>query len=417
MTENNPQDPYYEDVIDLRELVRTLFKYKWIIIAVTILSALVALITSKFLIPPKYEAAAHVGISQPTFEVDLEPSINNPPPLDDYHLFIEITKPLPELAEATDVWLVVCEEMDLTCLGKGNEKPELEATLIGTSQLKLSVISEDPEQAAEFANLWAKEVIKRWNTLYGNEDIDLAQLEGEVARALETWNNAQNALEDYLPENKINVAEVQLSQAKGELARCLKEIEDSEGIIRDADSLDARLAGQNQSGVLLIGDALSLVGLLQRTTGGVSGMQFQITGSDIYGPEYTIANTRETLIDLVSALKNQNEALEIQLTGLEIEITTLALEKEVEQYKLDQLKQERDRARSNYRALAGYLDETLIALEHDGQAAYCVVKAVVPWEAESNTLINTALAGMLGLMLSIGGVFVYTWWTKEEESV
>jgi len=55
------------------------------------------------------------------------------------------------------------------------------------------------------------------------------------------------------------------------------------------------------------------------------------------------------------------------------------------------------------------LDETLIALEHDSQAAYCVAKAVAPQEGESNTLINTALAGMVGLMLSVGVVFFYEW--------
>ncbi len=416
MSENH-EPTYYDDVIDLRELVKTLLKYKWIIIGATVLAALAAFLTSKFLLPPKYEASAYIGITLPSFEVDLEPSINNPSPLDDYRLLTETTKALPGLAEAVEVWISVCEVMDLTCQGEGNEKPELEAALIGTSQLKLTVTCEDPQRSAEFANFWAKEVIKRWNTLYGNENIDLAQLEGEVSQALETWNTAQNALEDYLPESQINVVEVQLSQAKGELARYLRDIEANEGIIRDASSLDARLGGQNQSDKLLIGDALSLVGLLQRTTGGVSGTQFQITGTDIYGQEYKVADARETLMDLVSALENQNEDLGLQIADLEKEINTLALEKEVEQFKLDQLKQERNRARNNYQALAGYLDETVIALEHNGKAAYCVARAVVPLEDESSTLINTALAGMVGLMLSTGGVFAYTWWTSEEENV
>ncbi len=411
MSEHNPPDSvYYEDMIDLRALVKTLLKYKWIIVSVTLLAVLAAFLTSRYLLPPKYEAAAHIGITLPSFEVDLEPSINNPSPLDDYRLLTETTKALPELAEAVEVWLSVCEEMNLNCQGEGNEKPELEAALIGTSQLKLSVISENPEQAAEFANLWAEEVVTRWNLIYGIENIDLIRLEEEVTQSLKNWNTAQKMLEDYLPESKINVAEVQLNQAKGKLARYLEAIEDNEGIIRDAGSLDTRLGGQIQSSKLLIGDALSLVGLLQRTTGEVSGTQFQVTGTDIYGQEYTIAETRETLYDLISALENQNDTLEIQLTGLETEITQLALEREIEQYRIDLLEQERDRARSNYQALSGYLDETLIAEKHDGQAAYCVARAVVPLEGESKTLINTALAGMVGLMIAIGVVFFCEWW-------
>ncbi len=415
MSEHKPSDSvYYEDMIDLRELIRTLLKYKWIIIASTLLAALGAFATSKFLIPSQYEASAHIGITLPSFEVNLEPSINNPSPLDDYQMFIEFTKSLPELAEAVEVWLSVCEELNLTCLGEGNDKPELEAILIGTNQLKLTVTSKNPERSAEFANLWAEEMIKRWNRLYGSENIDLFQMEGEVTQALETWNTAQSALEEYLPDSQINVVEVQLTQAKGKLARYLREIENNEGIIRDAGSLDVRLGGQNQSGKLLMGDALSLMGLLQRTTGEVSGTQFQVTGTDIYGQEFMVSEARKTLTDLISALENQNETLEIQLDELEVEITTLVLEKESEQHKITLLEGERDRAQNNYQALSGYLDETVIALEH-GQAAYCVARAVVPLEDESNTLINTALGGIFGLMLSTGGIFIFTWWCSDEE--
>lgn len=76
----------------------------------------------------------------------------------------------------------------------------------------------------------------------------------------------------------------------------------------------------------MIGDALSLVGLLQRTTDGDGGIQFQLTGTDIYGREYTIADARETMKYLVSAMENQNEDLGIQLAELEGEINNIALE-------------------------------------------------------------------------------------------
>jgi len=370
MTENKTQDPsYFDDVIDLQELVKTLLKYKWIIIAATLLAAIGVFATNKFLLPPQYETSAQIGITQPSFEVDLEPSINNLSPLDDYRIFIESTKSLPELAEAVEVWLSVCEELNLTCLGEGNDKPNLEATLIGTNQLKLTVTSINPERSAEFANLWAEEVTKRWNILFSRENIDIFQLEGEVTQALEYFNVAQKRLEEYLPKSQLNVVEVQLNQAKEKLARYLREIESNESIIRDAASFDARLGGQNQSDKLLIGDALSLVGLLQRTTGEVSGTQFQVTGTDIYGQEFTISEARQTLTDLISALENQNETLKIQLDGLEVEINTLVLEQESEQFQITLLKQERDRTQNKYQALSRYLDETMIDIEYNTQAA------------------------------------------------
>ena len=419
MTENKPQDPnYYEEVIDLRALVRILLNYKWIVIAATLLTALTAFLTIKFILSPKYIASVHIGIRQPTFEVYLEPSINNPSPLNDYRTFIELTKPLPAFAKADEVWISVCEEMNIICMGEGNDSPVLEATLIGSSHLRLSVTSGSPERSTEFANLWAEELINRWNMLYGSENIDLIQVEKEVAQALENWNTARNALVKYLPESQINVVEVQLNQAKQKLAIYLGEIEDNESILRDADALDFRLGRQSQSSKLLIGDALSLVGLLQRTTGDVNGTQFNITGTDIYGQEYTIAESRKTLADLVSALENQNDDLEIQLVDLEGEITALALERQAEKYHITLLEQERDRALSDYQLLSEYMDEAQIAPEYEGLFAYIVAKAVVPQdESGLSTIILVAIAGMMGLMISVVSVFVYAWWNSENEAV
>jgi len=254
--------------------------------------------------------------------------------------------------------------------------------------------------------------------LYGSENIDLIQVEKEVAQALENWNTARNALVKYLPESQINVVEVQLNQAKQKLAIYLGEIEDNESIVRDADALDFRLGRQSQSSKLLIGDALSLVGLLQRTTGDVNGTQFNITGTDIYGQEYTIAESRKSLADLVSALENQNDDLEIQLVDLEGEITALALEREAEQYHIALLEQERDRALSDYQLLSEYMDEVQIAPEYEGLFAYIVAKAVVPQdESGLSTIILVAIAGMMGLMISVVSVFVYAWWNSENEAV
>jgi len=419
MTENKPQDPYYyEEMIALRTLGRILWNYKWIVIAATLLTALTAFLTIKFILSPKYEASAHIGIKQPRFVVYLEPSINNPSPLNNYRTFMELTSPLSAFAEADEVWISVCEEMNIICMGEGNNSPVLEATLIGSSHLRLSVTSGSPERSTEFANLWAEELINRWNMLYGSENIDLIQVEKEVAQALENWNTARNALEEYLPESQINVVEVQLNQAKQKLAIYLGEIEDNESIVRDADTLDFRLGRQSQSSKLLIGDALSLVGLLQRTTGDVNGTQFNITGTDIYGQEYTIAESRKSLADLVSALENQNDDLEIQLVDLEGEITALALERQAEQYHITLLEQERDRALSDYQLLSEYMDEAQIAPEYEGLFAYIVAKAVVPQEESGlSTIILVAIAGIMGLMISVVSVFVYAWGKSENEAV
>ncbi len=76
MTEQNSQNPnYYEDIIDLRGLVKTILNYKWIIIGVTVIAALGALLISAFILSPKYEANAYVTITEPVIRAELESSI------------------------------------------------------------------------------------------------------------------------------------------------------------------------------------------------------------------------------------------------------------------------------------------------------------------------------------------------------
>jgi len=418
MSEHKTPDPvYYEDMIDLRQLVKTSLKYKWVIICVTVLATLAAFLTSKFLIPEHYETSAHIGIRRPTFKADLEPGIENPSTLQNYQDLIQMTQSLPELAEADDIWLSVCQQMELPCRGEDNNRPDLEAALIGTNQLKLTVTCKDPDQSAEFANLWAKEIINRWNELYGNESINLEQIQQELENARQLWSETQQSLESYLPQSKISVVEVQLFHAKNKLSLYLQEIENNHSLIRDAESFDNRLTGLDQNGNLPVGDSLNLISLQMRTSGAVSEVQFQLPGEEILGSGYSAETARKSLKELILSLEDQNNLLEGDLPALEADITSLALELENENYKVQQLRHERDRAYDAFQVITGYLDETEINQSNQMKSAYNVAYAWVPVESSGlSTMIITTLAGIVGLMIAIGGVLVHSWWTEEGEN-
>ena len=422
MTEHNPPNSvYYDDMIDLRQLVKTFWNYKWIIIATTLVAALAAFLTSKYLLREQYEASAHIGIRRPTFSADLEPGIENPSTLQDYRDLTDLTKSLPALAEADDVWLTVCQQMELNCQGKDRDEPDLEASLIGTNQLKLTVTCKDPELSAEFANLWAEEVIHRWNRLYGNESINLEQIQEEVENARQLWSKTQQSLKAYLPLSKINVVEVQLFQAKDKLSLYLNEIESNQNLIRDAQALDVRLNRLDQNRVLPVGESLTLIALQLRTSGEASDQaseaQFQLPSEQILGVGYSVEAARESIRELISALESQNTSLEGDLPVIEGEITSLAVELEDENYKVQQLTHDRDRAYQVFQFLSGYLDETEINQNNQMKAAYNVAQARVPvGSSGQSALMMAALAGMVGLIISAGGVLVYSWWTSEGEN-
>ena len=80
---------------------------------------------------------------------------------------------------------------------------------------------------------------------------------------------------------------------------------------------------------------------------------------------------------------------------------------------LTQFTMKRDQSQRLYAALLqGQLVVT--ALAQSSKVASVSVEAVPPEKAVSRkTLMNTALAGILGLMLSVFGVLAMNWWRSE----
>jgi capsular polysaccharide biosynthesis protein len=67
---SNHNEEYIE--IDLREYIRTLWKNKWIIIILVIISVLAAGLYSKYITKPKYQARATLLILPSTYKTSLE---------------------------------------------------------------------------------------------------------------------------------------------------------------------------------------------------------------------------------------------------------------------------------------------------------------------------------------------------------
>ena len=408
--DNFPSNQATIGLFDIRQYINLINRHKWVVIGLSLLFALLGFIISAFVLPPKYEASALLGVTNPSVEVNLESTINELYPLDDFRQLTEATKGLPNLAESDDVLLTVCEEMDLVCLGDGNDLPDVEAELVGTNQLKLVVISDEPSVSADFANHWSAEIIKRWERMYGNADIDLDELQSELDIAYNDWYKAQKTLEAYLPESEINYLDIQLTQARNSLLSYLDEIKWNELIIQDAKSYSDRLGFQDQTRNLLIGDSLSLIGILQRMSGGLSGTQLQLADSNLYGEGFSVSNGRDLSNEVVITLENENNQLRTKVSELESEIIDLSVLLEQEQARIQVLEQERDKLWSSYQSQQLFYEEVRIAKLNNYQVANTLSNAVEPDEEESVTLIITALSLITGLILSLFGFLIYDWW-------
>ena len=402
---DNREPYYYEDVIDLRELVQTLLDYKWVVVGVTLLAALAAFLVSTFYLPPQYQASSFVTLTEPIIRAELDPSIQVSPNLPD-------TDGLAELAEADAMIRVVSKDLGLKV--EDLRSFEWQASMQGQSQLKLQVTAPTADFAAEAANRWAELMVSHLNDLYGTGDQTLETLEREVKLAKEEWTTAQTALEDYLPQSRVDVLEVRLAERKDMLSDTLTRIEYNQDLVRDIQTLKAQVDNLKSEQDLSTGKALSIIALQQRASGGISGAQFQIQGGEILGAEYTLEEGMEELDGLLSAILNQNREIQEELTAIEESILNFSQELESERFAVEQLKQERDLARTAYTALANQLEETKITQAQEEHSAKVGVEAVVPHTyVNPNEWLNMALAGLIGFFVTIGFVLIHDWWEDE----
>ena len=402
---DNREPYYYEDVIDLRELVQTLLDYKWVVVGVTLLAALAAFLVSTFYLPPQYQASSFVTLTEPIIRAELDPSIQVSPNLPD-------TAGLAELAEADAMVRVVSTDLGLKV--EEVRAFEWQASMQGQSQLMLQVTAPTADFAAEAANRWAELMVSHLNDLYGTGDQTLETLEREVKLAKEEWTTAQTALEDYLPQSRVDVLEVRLAERKDMLSDTLTRIEYNQDLVRDIQTLKAQVDNLKSEQDLSTGKALSIIALQQRASGGISGAQFQIQGGEILGAEYTLEEGMEELDGLLSAILNQNREIQEELTAIEESILNFSQELESERFAVEQLKQERDLARTAYTALANQLEETKITQAQEEHSAKVGVEAVVPHTyVNPNEWLNMALAGLIGFFVTIGFVLIHDWWEDE----
>lgn len=397
---------YYEKIIDVRELVNLQLRFKWYTIATTLLAAVAVFAISSFLITPQYQTSAFVAIIEPSINAELDPRVQVSPSIPD-------ASSLSGLAEADEIIDEVIRELGYEDTYKGNI-PDVEAALQGNSQLRLKVTTEDPVRSKEIANRWAEVLVSRLNDIFGTGELRLEEIEAEVNKARESWISAQGALESYLPQSRVDVLEVQLSEEKRRLNQYLNHIDANNRLIMDAQAFEARLAEKGPTNEITLGDTLSLIALQQRSSGGVQGTQLQLSSEQITDGRFTVSSALDIIDVLVRSVENQNEKLSENVNESENAIVKLTVELESEKHKLERLIQERDLARSSYQALASQLEETRITQSQDGKTAQIAAKALAPRRPSGpNTLINTAIAAVVGFLFSVSVVFIYDWYKEE----
>lgn len=399
-----------EEEIDLREYIEVLIRHwKWIA-ALAIVAAVVALVVS-FLLPPTYEATALVVITQPRYVMRFDPK---------FETVNDIQQPYnayPALAMSDDLMLETMAALNPPLPEEAQDLTDFRETLEAASGSDPSVVElrarhNDAEMAAHVANTWADVFVTQVNNLYDESVQDARFFEEQLVAADGVLKKAEQALIEFEARNQSTVLSAQIGALRSQLSAYLEAQNAIELVIQDAASLKARLALQAEDTSSLADDVAAL--LLQIEALSLKGeVPLQLQLGDKSLSDMTKQGLLAFLDALVITLGTQSDELETRIAQAEPEI--LRLQGELQQFttERDRLTRARDVAQDTYTSLARKVDEAHIAAQDESGEVRLASYAAVPTEPLSpRKMLNTVVAGMLGLFVGVFGTFAVEYWRQ-----
>ncbi|MBU0702441.1 MAG: hypothetical protein KKC18_01055, partial [Chloroflexi bacterium] len=293
--------------------------------------------------------------------------------------------------------------------------------------------SQDPEAAARIANGWIELFVAQANEVYGGQGAeDVPFFEGQLTQAQEALDAADRALTAFQGRNQGAILEAQLASARQDLEDYLVELRGIERTVRNAQSLRASVAERPADE--LVGPEDNLAALLLQTYAfnirasrpaqatsfdaeeAQSSVRLEISDSALLSLERTGGELAAFLDDLMATLATWEEDIEAQVAALEPQI--LALQQQVEAARAEESRLSRAQrvAQETQVTLARKVEEARIAAEDATGEVRLASQAGVPRKPVGpRKMLNTAVAGALGLMVGVFGAFALEWWRGDEE--
>jgi capsular polysaccharide biosynthesis protein len=424
----------YDDEIDLRAIVLALWKALWKarlpIIIVTLVAAVAAFVVSFWFTPRQYQATAYVFIDQPVVEFSKSISATDPalflPTLPDLKVVVKLST-APELLES-----VLKDPAVVAAIG--NEEISISdmvtAVDVGTDQLSLQVTDTNPQRAALLANTWAEKVTAMLNATYGLGALAQA-LDSRGLQYQQNYEQAQAALEEAVSISRVDALSAQLQREQVDLRCVLDNASQNLRVLDDLQFFEQGLNGVSGETSLSLGDGLALTTIRQRSLTSqlcqfesqsqsvpipstsiqnASDFTMQIDSASFAG--FTVSKALEAITQMRAGLQAQLTRLQSDQSRLEQEIPQLQRDLENANARLTQFTLKRDQSQGLYSNTVQIQQRVTTVLTQSLKVATVSVEAV-PEAVSRKTLMNTAVAGMVGLMLSVFGVLAMKWWRNE----
>ncbi len=406
-----------EDEIDLREYIDVIRRRWKLIVGVTVVAVIAAAVVS-FLLPPTYEAASVVLITEPRYQMQFEPRFET---VDQWQ---PAYKAFPELATSDGVLQTVVEAYQPSPAAQIEEwrlkalKEMAEATSQGDPSLvKLTVSCRSPEDAAGIANVWADRLVARGNDIYSEGEDDVSFFEGQAAQAEQTLEEAEQALISFQARDRASIVSTQLGSYRQTQSDYLADQRAITYLIQDIQGLRDQLAQQPEDQPATLGDELTSLFLQVKAFNAEAATPVELqVGSAESLSQKSRAEQVGFLEDLVGTLEAKSAAIDERLAELEPRI--LELQEELQQIRTEEHRLQRAQtvAEETYMSLTRKLEEARISAQEGNGILQVGSHAAAPEEpASPNKKLNVAVAGALGLMVGVFGVFFIEFMEGEEQ--
>ncbi len=407
--------PGYADEIDLRLIFGTLWKSRRVIVIATLAVAVLTFIISYWVLPRTYESTAYVFIGAPVVDFVEAADFSGfsiSPTLPDIKAVVELAS-APGLLQSVleDPSVIAALGDDEIVLSSLTESMTV-ASDLGKDQISLQITDTDPKRAALLANTWAKTVTETVNDTYGLGAIAQA-LDSQVSQANQDYEQAQVILTDALSTSQVNALNAQLDSRNSDLAGVLSGIIRTKRVLDDLEFFEQGLSGMLGETPLSLGDGLALTTLRQRSlTVASETFTIQIDSASFTG--FTVSKALEATAQMRTGLQAQLTRLQSDQSFLEQEIPLLQRDLDIANDQISRVTLNRNQARGLYTTLLQQQQRVATVLKQSAKVATVSVEAVTPDKKSSpKVVMNTAVAGMFGLLMSLLGVLAVDWYRRE----
>ena len=392
------EEEYYDEYeIDLTEYLYLLYKNKFLIIGITIFSIFIALFASYFILAETYK-------SEITFLANNFRLINNQSiTKSEYITFFQRDNIKEELLNK-----YYPEKENISFLDKKfNLETEEESQIVN-----ISYTGSEPEKTANVLNDWYNKFESEvYSYLETNNNDYLDSLEAKKDNDYQKYISNLNEYNNFKKENNINLLKMRLNKHESRLVSLENSIRKINNNIESKNTelktVNTQLS--NTKEFLTKKESITDESLnkLQSINPNQELINLLTTENEFYNPQYSnLKRSKNNVIQDISVLKTdlKNNKGEIK----ELENKILSLEKEINnlEEKEEILKDELNNSKSNYNSSINKYDNVRQSLIEKDYNIELISKANINENPISpNKKLNIAIAGVLGLMLSIFIVF------------